>query len=770
MKNRKMSTTITMTIFMVITICISLLYIIANKRMTTIMKKSEMEALRNSLNVETSIIEEYIYHQEDLLVAFSNESEVVEFLKDPDNEEKRVIAQKHTEEYYSRLKNWEGLYIGEWNTHVIAHSNETIVGMVTREGESLKELQDAMMSRNGLYNAGIIVSPASQKLILSLYCPVYDYDGETIIGYVGGGPFTEELERLLASAEKQTATYYMINVSTGMYLFAQDDALMATQIKDKMLLSIVDMLAGKDCQCNGNIGYYDDKNGDSIAVYQYMPEYGWALVSCNSEKNIYADIYKNMLTLGVICVLTIVIIVILSLVVIRISTRLLTHIEKAIVQLEAMNLEKDSMLEKYINGKSEIGQIATAIDSLYDSIESMLTAEKEKQIAEAKSESKAKFLASMSHEIRTPMNAIIGMNEMILRENKDEKIHEYSSNIKSSSTLLLGIVNDILDFSKIEAGKLQIVRAEYKTKSMLKDAILSIEASVKQKKLDLNLKIDENIPRLLKGDEIRIKQILNNLLSNAVKYTDKGSITFTATSKKRNNKLYLIMSVIDTGMGIREEDLDKLFDSFNRLDLAQNRYKQGTGLGLNITKQLTDIMEGELTVESKYGKGSCFTVEIPQDIIDDAPMGVIDKADNNDKIDKDIKKVVYLNSPKILAVDDNSVNLKVLEAYLSNTGIEVDLAESGKECLKYTKQKKYDLILMDHMMPELDGIETFNLIRQDTDNLNCDTNVIMLTANAIAGAEEEYLQNGFVGYLTKPLIIEKLFDMLNTFFVQEHNL
>lgn len=198
-----------------------------------------MENLYASLNVQTNIIEEYIYHQEDMLSAFSYATEVIEFLKNPTDEECRQKAQEYTEVYFSRLNNWEGLYIGEWDTHVIAHSNPDVVGMTTREGEPLKQLQNEMLSRNGLYNAGIIVSPASQKLILSLYCPVFDYDGKTILGYVGGGPFAEELEVLLSSVEDEATNYYMINVLSEMYIFAEDSALMATRIDDPMLRSLL---------------------------------------------------------------------------------------------------------------------------------------------------------------------------------------------------------------------------------------------------------------------------------------------------------------------------------------------------------------------------------------------------------------------------------------------------------------------------------------------------------------------------------------------------
>ncbi len=790
MKNRKMSTTITLSILLVITICIALLYIIANKSMTSEMKESEMEALHNSLSVETSIIKEYIYHQEDMLIAFSNEVEVIEFLKDPNNEEKRLRAQKHTEEYYGRLKNWEGLYIGEWNTHVIAHSDENIVGMTTREGEPLKELQDAMLERGGLYNAGIIVSPASGKLILSLYCPVYDYDGETILGYVGGGPFVEELRGLLAPAEKQGASYYMINVNTNMCLLAQDEAMIATEIQDKLLLSVVQRINEGQGEQIGDIEYYDDEQGASVAAYQYISDYGWALISCNSEADIYADINQNMDMLAYICIAAVIIIVILCWVVIRVSTRPLKHVEKAIVQLEQMNLEKDPMLDKYIDGKSEVGQIATAIDSLYDSIEDLLKAETDKQAAIAKNESKDRFLANVSHEIRTPMNVIMGMNQMILLENKDQGIQDYANSIKNSSQHLMEIINDILDFSKIDSGKLQIVDKEYEVYPLLQEITMGMDAIMKQKNLEFVVTIDEVFPKVLKGDKKRIKQILNNLLSNAAKYTDQGKVTFTAKGLKSEEGFALVISVEDTGIGIRPEDMNKVFDSFARVEMNKNHYKEGTGLGLHITKELVECMNGTIELTSEYGKGSCFTVTLPQEIIHESGEETVvmeTVAEEREELEERVQQSeekqledgvlqpedsaqLTASEPtdasptaRLLAVDDNDMNLKIITVFLKNSGLQVDTASSGQEAIDMTKTTTYDLILMDHMMPEMDGVETLHRIREDEENLNRQTKVIVLTANAVAGAREDYLKEGFEEYLTKPVVKEKLEEVVGRY-------
>ena len=389
-------------------------------------------------------------------------------------------------------------------------------------------------------------------------------------------------------------------------------------------------------------------------------------------------------------------------------------------------------------------------------IRDFVKVERDKQTAIAASESKAKFLANMSHEIRTPINVVVGMNEMILRENKDKAIEEYANNIKSASHMLLGLINDVLDFSKIEAGKLQIVESDYSLATLINDVILGANVRAGQKALEVKLDIDESMPAVLKGDEIRIKQILNNLLSNAVKYTQQGSVTFSAKGLREENRFFLQFSVKDTGMGISKEDMERLFDSFQRLELSKNRYIQGTGLGLNITKQLVIAMNGTIDVQSKPGEGSCFTVQIPQEVVDETAMGA-PRAKVKEK-EEIPEKDFHLVAPdaKILVVDDNKMNLMVIRGLLKNTQVQLDMASGGNECLKMTKDKKYDLILMDHMMPEPDGVQTFHMIQADKDNLNRETKVIVLTANAIEGMREQYMSEGFVDYLSKPIEARKL--------------
>ncbi|MBR2407948.1 MAG: response regulator [Lachnospiraceae bacterium] len=390
--------------------------------------------------------------------------------------------------------------------------------------------------------------------------------------------------------------------------------------------------------------------------------------------------------------------------------------------------------------------------------------EKERQRAIVTGEAKAQFLAHMSHEIRTPINTIIGMNEMILRENRDEAIKEYACNIESTSKHLLGLINDVLDFSKIDAGKLEITPVQFSLSGMFDLVVQELKFKAENKGLHAEVRIDSSLPKTVFGDELRIRQILSNLISNAIKYTKEGTVTYTVEGKKSENGFTLCFSVADTGIGIRNEDIGSLFESFQRIEEGRNRHIEGTGLGLAITKQLIDLMDGSISVESEYGKGSCFTVRLPLQIVEqslpDEKTAAVSKESKETEATAKMAEPLFLPGATVLAVDDNEMNLKVVQLLLKRTGIQVDVASGGTECLERCRQKKYDLILMDHMMPEPDGIETLHLLRGETENLNCNTKVIMLTANAIAGSEEQYRKEGFADYLSKPLVAADLEEML----------
>ena len=384
--------------------------------------------------------------------------------------------------------------------------------------------------------------------------------------------------------------------------------------------------------------------------------------------------------------------------------------------------------------------------------------EHEKALADSANKAKSDFLSSMSHEIRTPINAIMGMDEMILRETKEPATLEYAQNLQHAAKNLLSLINDILDLSKIEAGKMEIIPVEYHLSSVLNDLVNMIQARAEKKGLELIVEADKNIPSLLFGDEIRVKQIITNLLTNAVKYTEKGSVTLQVNYLNIDaDNIYLCISVSDTGIGIKEEDIKKLFSAFERIEEERNRTIEGTGLGMNITKQLLNMMGAELSVSSVYGQGSNFSFQVAQKVMDREPIGDFEEAYKRSLAQREeYHESFKAPNAKILIVDDTYMNLTVIKGLLKQTQIKIDTAGSGQECLDMVQKVKYDIIFLDHMMPEMDGIETLEKMKKLSDNLNEDTPVISLTANAISGAREQYIAAGFKDYLTKPVNCDQL--------------
>ncbi len=401
------------------------------------------------------------------------------------------------------------------------------------------------------------------------------------------------------------------------------------------------------------------------------------------------------------------------------------------------------------DGTDEIGVLSRTLQTMAGSLQEQV------ERAEAANQAKSTFLANMSHEIRTPINAVLGMNEMILRESTDNTILYYAQNIKSAGRSLLNLINDLLDFSKIEAGKTEIIPVDYNLSGLLHELLVLMQSRAYDKGLTLNIDFDPEIPNRLYGDEGRIRQIITNLLTNAIKYTKEGVITFSVGYKKNPadpSTIILDVAVKDTGMGIRDEDMERLFAKFERLDQKKNRNIEGTGLGLSITKSLLELMDSSLQVESEYGEGSVFFFELKQKVVDWEPMGDYRTFQEGANLDAANTSLEFIApSARILTVDDNSMNLVVLTNLLKHTKVQVDTATSGDEGLALTNEHKYDLIFLDHMMPEKDGIETLKELRADKNNPNLETPVVCLTANAISGAKEEYLSEGFDDYLSKPI-------------------
>ncbi|MBQ2088214.1 MAG: response regulator [Selenomonas sp.] len=385
--------------------------------------------------------------------------------------------------------------------------------------------------------------------------------------------------------------------------------------------------------------------------------------------------------------------------------------------------------------------------------------------AKAASRAKSQFLSSMSHEIRTPINAVLGMDEMILRETQEKNTREYAQNIRTAGTALLSLVNDILDFSKIEAGKMAIIPVEYAVSSLLNDLVNMIRQRAEQKGLQFLVEIPDDMPSILKGDEIRLRQIAVNILTNAVKYTDEGRVTLRLSYEKlSDNRIALTTSVKDTGIGIKQEDIDKLFHAFERIEEERNRTIEGTGLGMNITQKLLAMMGSELKVNSVYGGGSEFSYTVEQEVLNWSPMGNYEEAYQRMMAAQTAYKESFVApEARILVVDDTAINLTVVKGLLKQTQMQVDTAMSGYECLKMAGETAYDVIFLDHRMPGLDGIETLQRLQamsKQAGALNADTPVVALTANAVSGAREEYMAAGFDDYLTKPIDSHQLEKLL----------
>ncbi len=406
---------------------------------------------------------------------------------------------------------------------------------------------------------------------------------------------------------------------------------------------------------------------------------------------------------------------------------------------------------------AKLGSIST-INKQYEEIRIA------KDEAERANRAKTRFLAQMSHEIRTPINSVLGMDEMILRESREKNVQEYASDIYNAGRTLLSLVNEILDFSKIESESMELVEVEYEVSSLIHDLYNMVAQRADAKNLALEMTVDPNIPYKLYGDDVRVKQCITNLLTNAVKYTQEGTVWFRISSTTGGEYATIHVEVEDTGIGIKKENIPHLYDAYKRFDNHKNHYIEGTGLGLGIVTSLLRLMHSELKVESEYGKGSKFSFDVVQKIVDPEPIG-----DFNARVSESTDETVKLNNGfiapdcSVMVVDDSTMNLRVFRSLLKITQIRVIEANGGAESIKFAKNERFDMIFMDHMMPEIDGIAAFHRIREDVDSLNKETPIYVLTANAVAGAKEKYLDEGFNGFLSKPILFEKLLEALHTY-------
>lgn len=430
-----------------------------------------------------------------------------------------------------------------------------------------------------------------------------------------------------------------------------------------------------------------------------------------------------------------------------------------------------------INGRQYEGRLRTVVDSeqmirgytvlitdVTETYEYIRELHEMRKTAEEANQSKSNFLANMSHEIRTPMNAIIGMSDLLIEESQGRKIYSYACDIKTAALNLLAIINDILDLSKVEAGKMELVEKEYSLNEELQDTLNIVKVAAAQKGLEFRVDIADDIPNRLYGDAGRIRQVVINIVNNAIKFTKEGYVRFGITGAYTDDKtIDLCLEVEDTGIGIKEEDLAVIFESFRQLDMNRNRQSEGTGLGLAITKQLIMLMDGDIQVKSEYGKGTCFILHIRQGVIDKKPMKSVveeQKASASQEVEKKKEQLFQAGAYRVLIVDDNAMNRKVANAMLKYYGFKLAEADCGKAAIQRLKLQAYDMVLMDHMMPEMDGIEATKVIREECGENGKKAVIIALTANALSGAREMYLKNGFDDFLSKPFDREQLHELL----------
>ncbi len=430
------------------------------------------------------------------------------------------------------------------------------------------------------------------------------------------------------------------------------------------------------------------------------------------------------------------------------------------------------VIEHILDGKRNVGYSVilrdiTVKQKYLESVEKLNSQIQESaNAAIAADNAKSKFLAQMSHEIRTPINAVLGMNEMILRESNDSNILGYASGIESSGRTLLFLINSILDFSKIEDGKMEIVPVDYDTVPFIYNLSESISNLAGHKNIKFKVNVDSTLPKAMHGDDVRLNQVIVNLLSNAVKYTDEGSVTLNMKrsegSDPSDDRFVLHVEVIDTGIGIKKEDTERMFQSFERLDITRNRNVEGTGLGMTIVYKLLELMDSQIHVESEYGKGSTFWFDIPLGIANPEHIGNYGEQASLQKLREKKNITFYAPDAKILVVDDNALNIKVAHNFLKLCGIAPDEVMTGEDAIEMMRKKTYDIVFLDHMMPGMDGVETLNRLREES-LIPDETVMIVFTANAIDGSREMYLEMGFDDYISKPVEIDSMVSKLEKY-------
>ena len=613
-----------------------------------------------------------------------------------------------------------------------------------------------------------------QKMI-SYSVPIYK--GGNFLGVVGVHISLAIIEDMVNSLELEDSRGLLINEDHNLIHLNTRYELTKAVERSAELSVILEQFQNNN---NHRLQRFLWEGRNYFGIYTNL-ENGMAYITAVSQNELLKPLYGQLISLLIafiiVCILTTVLII-FSLQKIIIPIRIVTKTTNRLARGELyidIPYESNNEIGTLANNirlmttqlKEYIEYISEQTKKEREAKEAALT---ESQINAAASQAKSAFLANMSHEIRTPINAVLGMNEMILRESENKTILGYATNIKIAGSNLLSIVNDVLDFSKIEAGKMELLPDNYEVSSLIIDLVNMTRERAQNKGLNYELNISPDLPKTLFGDSIRIKQCILNLLTNAIKYTKEGSITFTIKSfKKDDENIFVTVRVTDTGCGIKKEDMEKLFAPFERIEEEKNRTIEGSGLGISIVRRLLDLMGSRLEVISSYGKGSEFSFTITQKVVDWTAIGGLNEA-YAESVEQmaNYKEKLYAPRARLLFVDDTAMNLDVIKGLLKNTGMTIDTVLSGKEALEAVKKNKYDILFIDHRMPEMDGIQTLHAMKNLDNNICINSPCIALTANAISGVKKMYLSEGFDDYLSKPVNPAKLEEMISHYLPQDY--
>ncbi|GHV53675.1 hypothetical protein FACS1894216_12130 [Synergistales bacterium] len=657
-----------------------------------------------------------------LVRKMADSSVIRQYFLNPSDKALAARAKEEFDSYQEHFKNGNVFWINDIDKTFHSTSNEPYVVDPADPGSYWYNMT---LYKTEVYNFNINYNPDIDKVNLWVNVPVFaEPQGgkRKPIGMLGTGIDLTEFSDFVASAYKEfdsNITPYMFNslgeiTSAVDYTLSSNKVLLTDQLGDAGARIIK---AADSISASGSSTF---AFGDNIYLVSSIPELSWYLAVIYPSPGLFAlNTAMNVMFFGMLFLILFVLI--------------------------AANVF-----------------VARSDNALLEQNIRLLDANRK---AEAASVAKSTFLARMSHEIRTPMNAVIGMSELALRVDSLRAAKDYVLNIKRAGISLLSIINDILDFSKIESGGIEMTNARYDMASLLNDVITIIRVRVAEKQIEFTVDIDEAIPAFPVGNETRVRQVLLNILSNAVKYTEAGFIKFSARSENRGGDVTLTFEVADSGIGIKPEDMKELFGNFSRVDIGRNMKVEGTGLGLAITKSICAALGGGVSVESEYGRGSVFTAVIRQACPDYTPIGRISHRRTEASEENDVS----FSAPdfKVLVVDDSATNLMVIEGLLSLYNMKVTVCEGGRESVELVRAEKFDLVFMDHMMPDMDGVEATKAIRALEGGKFASLPVIALTANAVSGMREMFIKNGFSDFLSKPIEISKLRKMLEKWVPEE---